>query len=71
MGLETDQNIVDTYCLISKRVQGGSPANRDLAPLARFWNYKKNWKSAGVTEIGRKGSESFWDIITVAFDTFP
>ena len=37
MGLETDQNIVDTYFLISKRVQGGSPANRGLAPLARFW----------------------------------
>ena len=38
MGLETDQNIVDTYFLISKRVQGGSPANRGLAPLARFWS---------------------------------
>ena len=37
MGLETDQNIFDTYFLISKRVQGGSPANRGLAPLARFW----------------------------------
>ena len=37
MALETDQNIVGTYFLISKRVQGGSPANRGLAPLARFW----------------------------------
>ena len=36
MGLEIDQNIVDTYLLTSKRVQGGSPANRGLAPLARF-----------------------------------
>ena len=31
-----DQFIVDAYFLISQRVQGGSPANCGLAPLARF-----------------------------------
>ena len=32
----SDQSIIDTYFLISKRAQGGSPANRGLAFLARF-----------------------------------
>ena len=30
------QKLIDTYFSISKRVQGDSPANRGLAPLARF-----------------------------------
>ena len=30
-----------------------------------FPKSKKNWKSAGVVEIGRKDFESFWDVTTV------
>ena len=36
-----------------------------------FWNDKKIENRPGVAEIGRKGSESFWDITTETFDTFP
>ena len=36
-----------------------------------FWKAKKIENRPGVAEIGRKGSESFWDITTETFDTFP
>ena len=50
---------------------GDAEAKRIPPKKSFFSNDKKIENRPRVAEIGRKGSESFWDITTETFDTFP
>ena len=55
-----------------KTLKYGDSEAKNIPPKkCFFWNDKKIENRPGVAEIGRKDSESFWDITTETFDTFP